>query len=63
MSHKIDAKAKFLLMSPKNVEIPGNFTDILFFYSISQELKTQIAKRNQYKIQTIYAMLKITKSF
>ena len=63
MSHKIDAKAKFLLMSPKNFEIPGNFTDILFFYSISQELKTQIAKRNQYKIQTIYAMLKITKSF
>ncbi|WP_445246064.1 glycosyltransferase family 39 protein, partial [Microcoleus sp. OTE_8_concoct_300] len=54
MSNQIDAKAKLLLMSPKNVEIPENFTDI-FLYSISQELKTQIAKRNQYKIQTIYA--------
>jgi hypothetical protein len=47
MSHQIDAKAKFLLMLPKNVEIFGNFTDILFLYSISQkELKTQNAKKN-----------------
>ncbi|WP_445246155.1 hypothetical protein [Microcoleus sp. OTE_8_concoct_300] len=60
MSHQIDAQAKLLLRSPKNVEIPGKFTDI-FLYSLSQELKTQIAKRNQYKIPTIYAMLKITK--
>ena len=34
-SHQIDAKAKFLLMSPKNVEIPEKFTEI-FLYSISQ---------------------------
>ena len=55
MSHQIDPKAKLLLMSPKNnVEIPGNFTEI-FLYSISHELKTKIAKSNQYKIQTIYA--------
>ena len=54
MSNQIDPKANFLLMSPKNVEIPENFTEI-FLYSISQKLKTQIAKMNQYKIQTIYA--------
>jgi uncharacterized membrane protein len=53
MSHQIDSQAKLLLMSPKNVEIPGKFTDI-FLYSISQELKTQIAQTNQYKIQAIY---------
>lgn len=42
-------------MSPKNnVEIPENFNEI-FLYSISPELKTKIAKSNQYKIQTIYA--------
>ena len=54
MSHLIDPKAKFLLMSPKNVEIPGNFNEI-FLYSISPQLKTEIAKSNKYKIQTIYA--------
>ncbi|MEG4274580.1 MULTISPECIES: glycosyltransferase family 39 protein [unclassified Microcoleus] len=54
MSHQIDPKAKLLLMSPKNVEIPDDFTD-LFLYSISQKLKTEITKNNQYKIQTIYA--------
>jgi len=54
MSHQIDPKAKLLLMLPKNVEIFGNFTEI-FLYSISHELKTQIPKNNQYKLQTIYA--------
>jgi hypothetical protein len=44
LSHKIDPKAKLLLMSPKNVEVPGKFTDI-FLYSSSQELKTQITKK------------------
>jgi hypothetical protein len=52
MSHQIDPKAKFVLMSPKNVEIPGNFNEI-FLYSVSPELKTEIAKSNEYKIQTI----------
>jgi hypothetical protein len=42
MSHQIDPKAKLLLMSPKNVEISGNFTEIL--YSICHELKTQIPR-------------------
>lgn len=50
ISHQIDPKAKLLLMSPKNVEISGNFTDI-FFDSISHELNTQIAQNNQYKIK------------
>jgi len=54
LSHQIDPKAKLLLMSPKDVEIPGNFTEI-FLYSISPELKTKFAKSNQYKILTIYA--------
>ncbi len=55
MSHQLDPKAKLLLMSPKNnVEIPGYFNEI-FLYSISPELKTKIAKSNQYKIQKIYA--------
>ncbi|MEG4045213.1 glycosyltransferase family 39 protein [Microcoleus sp. Pol17_C1] len=55
MSHQLDPKAKLLLMPPKNnVEIPENFNEI-FLYSISRELKTKIAKSNQYKIQTIYA--------
>ena len=54
MSNQIDPEANFLLMSPKNVEIPEKFTEI-FLYSISKKLKTQIAKMNQYKIQTIYA--------
>ncbi|MFB8795734.1 MAG: hypothetical protein U7126_16290 [Microcoleus sp.] len=54
MSHQIYPKTKLLLMSPKNVEIPVNFNEI-FLYSISPELKTQIAKSNRYKIQTIYA--------
>jgi hypothetical protein len=53
MSHKIDPKAKFLLMSPKNLEIPANFNEI-FLYSISPQLKTEIAKSNKYKKQTIY---------
>ena len=53
MSHQIDPKTKLLLMSPKNVEIPVNFNEV-FLYSISPELKTQIAKIKQYKIQTIY---------
>jgi len=56
MSHQIDPKAKLLLMSPKNnVEIPGNFKEI-FLYSISPELKTKIAKSNQYKALLIYGM-------
>ena len=55
MSHQIDPKAKLLLlMSPRNVEIPENFNEI-FLYSISPQLKTEIAKNNKYKIQTIYA--------
>ena len=45
MSHQIGSQAKLLLMSPKNLEIPGKFTDI-FLYCISQELKTQIAPKN-----------------
>lgn len=53
MSHQLNPKAKLLLMLPKNVEIPGNFKEI-FFYNISPELKPQIAKNNQYKIQTIH---------
>ena len=44
MSHQIDPKAKFLLMSPKNVEVSGNFTDI--FYSICHELKTPFSPNN-----------------
>jgi uncharacterized membrane protein len=54
ISDLIDPQTKLLLMSPKNVQIPGNFNEV-FLYSISPELNTQIAKSNQYKIQTIYA--------
>jgi len=32
MSHQIHPQAKLLLMSPKNVEISGNFTDIFVEY-------------------------------
>jgi len=39
-------------MSPKDVEIPGRFTDS-FLDSISHELKTQIPKNNQSKTPTI----------
>jgi hypothetical protein len=42
MSDQTDPKAKLLLMSPKNVEISGKFTDIL--YSICHELKTLIPR-------------------
>ena len=53
MSRQFNPKAKLLLMSPKNIEIPGNFNDI-FLYNISPELKTQLAKDQRYKIQIIY---------
>ena len=53
MSHQLNPRAKLLLMLPKNVEIPRNFNDI-FLYSIYSELKTQLAKNPQYKIQKIY---------
>ena len=53
MSRQFNPKAKLLLMSPKKLEIPGNFNDI-FLYNISPELKTQLAKDQQYKIQIIY---------
>lgn len=54
LSHKLDPKAKLLLMSPtNNLDIPENFDEI-FLYSISPQLKSKIAKSNQYKIQKIY---------
>jgi hypothetical protein len=51
MSHEIDPKAKFLLMSYKTVEIPGNFTDI--FVQYSSRIKEINCQNNQYKIQAI----------
>jgi hypothetical protein len=58
MSHQIDPKAKLLLMSPKNVEISGNFTDIFVQYlSRIKDTNTQI------NIKYKQSLLKITKSF
>ncbi|XZN91272.1 MAG: glycosyltransferase family 39 protein [Microcoleus sp.] len=53
MSHQIEPQAKLLIMSPKNIEFPGNFDPILL-YNISQDLQKQIREFNQYKIEIIY---------
>jgi hypothetical protein len=58
MSDQTDPKAKLLLMSPKNVEISGNFPDIFVQYlSRIKDTNTQI------NIKYKQSLLKITKSF
>jgi len=54
MSHQIAPTAKLLLMSPKNVEIYGNFTAVSWD-SIFHEFKTLISQLNYYKNTTILA--------
>ena len=53
MSSRINSPAKFLVLSPKIIEIPDNFKEI-FLYDISPTIKSEIEKNNRYTIQNIY---------